>query len=1077
MINDLLSKSVNGNFVSKPTRITSTKAAGSTTLRVESTSGMSTTTPIHLITYSLNPNNSPNKDSFQTFKGVVGDGTTITDIIFRGNIDGSAEQNVVVNSTTDSYMVVAPTDAWLSDLIDGIQAIGTNQSLSRADIQALIDTAEANDVESVVEAGGVITVTKHDGSTNIITLPQVGGGGATQGEINALIAQAQRNDILAVTYDEGLRTFTFVNGDGSTSKITISAEDSSVEANPSGTDGDTLVRLGVDGSNFNLTQGSEVTINPAGESSQTATSIGIDGTKYGLPQPDDGGVTVEANPAVIPADVLTQLKNILIGTGKYRVGDISGFTDIPDTLTADDLNRLFIDNKGHAHTVYAEITYGTDPTGTAIIYPRSATSAYRGEHHVGPAPSPLNVGDFYFNLGNNRLYRIQAIGGVKSWEPVDVGSLFTGTTYWAGRHVTLEQFLNAVPDGASVDATHHIVGILNFHGDIPLSSGIPKLGSLSAYVAGSDKTSIYHTQYVDSDAFTGISTDDDKITITRRDGGELIIPIDLKGINERTRELFEIGGAIEAPFTNYDGMLSGEIADITAVVADNFDGFLGTDTDTFGEVMKRVDDQLRSTYIADNKTVDLAISFKAGDHLVYKSDGSAYTCIDDYDGNTNSAYHDPRFVASSLEVFEKTIPLRFSIAQDASAVDSGGGKNYLGSIVKATEPIIITGIRMKVRPGQVGGVNYQARAFLVTKLSNTNYQRGDNSVMNLSGAHQVAHNVESTFTLEFPNTFTLQTNQYLSIVLRNPNNDRTYTLISTNLNEEATNIDGWPTTPLDYIAHISQGAGGLGNNSSNVNWFNAATHATFMEVLYRPINKDNAVGMAIQEDGETKHYGPNQINFKTGFEVVSTDNHADVSFTPKLVVEHDGGVSYNGPLLIDFRGANASVETLAEGAKVGIKFDSLIGNPAVTEFMHLFPNDQDMAMAQDGLANKRGWSAGQAGFSSFGHKPSYMPGAVKSFYNHNAPSQPQENQRFIVAVAEDSGGRSYESKKLRWKGAEYTLEYFRRESSDNYYRTPVVSGGYQTGTFDFNLEDIGYERQESFIEDIGTPWINHAAPS
>ena len=124
-----------------------------------------------------------------------------------------------------SWVVASPTSAWVNDASDEVQAIrdlaetaqigGTG--VTDQHIRDIIQVATAKNVKEVAFDPDTrnLTVTHNDDSTTVINIP----AHRTEAEIQALIDHANANDI-----EDGAingRVLTFTKGDGSTTNLTI----------------------------------------------------------------------------------------------------------------------------------------------------------------------------------------------------------------------------------------------------------------------------------------------------------------------------------------------------------------------------------------------------------------------------------------------------------------------------------------------------------------------------------------------------------------------------------------------------------------------------------------------------------------------------------------------------------------------------------------------------------------------------------------------------------------------------------------------------------------------------------------
>ena len=113
-----------------------------------------------------------------------------------------------------------------------------------------------------------------------------------------------------------------------------------VTANPSGTAGDDLNRIAIDGTNYNIPDtGTTVTANPSGTSGSDITRISIAGTDYNIP---DTGSIVTANPSGTSG---TELTRLAIDGTDYNLAGGSGGTTVtanPAGTDGDDLTRISI---------------------------------------------------------------------------------------------------------------------------------------------------------------------------------------------------------------------------------------------------------------------------------------------------------------------------------------------------------------------------------------------------------------------------------------------------------------------------------------------------------------------------------------------------------------------------------------------------------------------------------------------------------------------------------------------------------------------------------------------------------------
>ena len=118
-ITDLLCRSVNSKTdVSAVLNLTTARAAGGSIFNVDSTAGLSLTTPVHFITFQLASNGIRVEATVKPWKGVVLDETRI----------GQVEKRFVgddINVPSTYKIAVAITDGLLYDLIGGIEGLET----------------------------------------------------------------------------------------------------------------------------------------------------------------------------------------------------------------------------------------------------------------------------------------------------------------------------------------------------------------------------------------------------------------------------------------------------------------------------------------------------------------------------------------------------------------------------------------------------------------------------------------------------------------------------------------------------------------------------------------------------------------------------------------------------------------------------------------------------------------------------------------------------------------------------------------------------------------------------------------
>ena len=406
----------------------------------------------------------------------------------------TAEVNVADATTTLDLAAAQALTGWVQNSSYAINANGDYYLLVRinGDLSGRMKTVDASDTETIF-ALGRFTLLGTVGTTKYYFLNQVG-------DNTMPLSHDVTNTPVQVSWQQQATTADRYNGDftdGSIDlealattgtptvgyKLTVGANNriELVPDTPGGGGGgeadghltDATLDTATNSATLTVTGGtpSTVTLDLSSLSDKVPTGLSLDNNILTMTF-DDGttetvdlsalaggtpGTSLTPNPSAAATE---RLKKAQVGAVVYEVGDVAPLSEAVD-LTADDLDRLFVDQTDNLYTVEPQFVSAVDPTGT---FTDSNPANFQGFHAFNPSPLNLPNGSSYYNTSNGHV-RLLIYGdfGINRWVNGSWFQIYHKSTTFLGffddNDAGRLAALNKIPHDADVDAKVFIARI------------------------------------------------------------------------------------------------------------------------------------------------------------------------------------------------------------------------------------------------------------------------------------------------------------------------------------------------------------------------------------------------------------------------------------------------------------------------------------------------------------------------------------------------------------------------------------------------------------------------------------------